>query len=531
MGVVTLLRRPEMAWSLGRRGHARLARIFDEAACLSGYRELLGSLRRPRARPRPTPAAASRSRHERHPDLRRRPRAASSTPPRPRAPGHARGRRRARGVGGHARRRGAAQRADDHGRRPRPSRATASAACPARVARRASSSRRCRSSSPWWRSRPGPAPLSERVGSDAVANALIWALPMTLALQWGLASRYLSRPQGLAAWARRPLLLLLAAAALVAVPTLLMGRSGAVAGLLTLTWTGGTIVIRRRWSLAYAGMVVAGERRDGGRDAGDQRLGFTAALTTVLSRSPSARGSCRTGPPARRWGRAALAAAIGTGVGVVLVTDRSVDWSVGSYRRSACCRRAWPASGPAPTCGASSRSSRRRCRASASSTRAYAASATRPLRVLVGAVARLVAGTAALSLLLVGIASSLDLETSGNTVLAGFGLVALATLFVGLLEAVGRGAWALGARRPRHRRRDRRAAAHRARLGRRRRADRRRVDRRDRLASDRRRGPQPSRRSRWPPPWGSGEGRSPSAGDPRGWQRPCRGPWRRAPSP
>ncbi len=44
MGVVTLLRRPEMAWSLGRRGHARLARIFDEAACLSGYRELLGSL-------------------------------------------------------------------------------------------------------------------------------------------------------------------------------------------------------------------------------------------------------------------------------------------------------------------------------------------------------------------------------------------------------------------------------------------------------------------------------------------------------
>ncbi len=44
MGVVTLLRRPELAWNLGRRGHARLARIFDEAECLSGYRSLLGSL-------------------------------------------------------------------------------------------------------------------------------------------------------------------------------------------------------------------------------------------------------------------------------------------------------------------------------------------------------------------------------------------------------------------------------------------------------------------------------------------------------
>ncbi len=44
MGVVTLLRRPELAWNLGRRGHARLARIFDEAECLSGYRALLGSL-------------------------------------------------------------------------------------------------------------------------------------------------------------------------------------------------------------------------------------------------------------------------------------------------------------------------------------------------------------------------------------------------------------------------------------------------------------------------------------------------------
>jgi hypothetical protein len=51
MGVVTLLRRPDLAWSLGRRGHGRLGRIFNEAACLSGYRELLGNAALPAATP------------------------------------------------------------------------------------------------------------------------------------------------------------------------------------------------------------------------------------------------------------------------------------------------------------------------------------------------------------------------------------------------------------------------------------------------------------------------------------------------
>ncbi|MEA2246384.1 MAG: polysaccharide biosynthesis protein PelF [Solirubrobacteraceae bacterium] len=41
MGVVTLLRSPDLAWSLGRRGHRRLARVFDLASCVSAYGELL----------------------------------------------------------------------------------------------------------------------------------------------------------------------------------------------------------------------------------------------------------------------------------------------------------------------------------------------------------------------------------------------------------------------------------------------------------------------------------------------------------
>jgi glycosyltransferase involved in cell wall biosynthesis len=44
MAVVMLLRNPGLAWTLGRRGHARLGRRFNEAACIDGYRDLLFAL-------------------------------------------------------------------------------------------------------------------------------------------------------------------------------------------------------------------------------------------------------------------------------------------------------------------------------------------------------------------------------------------------------------------------------------------------------------------------------------------------------
>ncbi|WP_445149590.1 DUF3492 domain-containing protein [Baekduia sp. Peel2402] len=42
--VAMLLRNPELAQRLGRRGHGRLGRLFNEDACIDGYRELLGVL-------------------------------------------------------------------------------------------------------------------------------------------------------------------------------------------------------------------------------------------------------------------------------------------------------------------------------------------------------------------------------------------------------------------------------------------------------------------------------------------------------
>jgi glycosyltransferase involved in cell wall biosynthesis len=47
MAVVALLRKPDFAWQLGQRGHDRLGRIFNESACIEGYRDLLWSMARP----------------------------------------------------------------------------------------------------------------------------------------------------------------------------------------------------------------------------------------------------------------------------------------------------------------------------------------------------------------------------------------------------------------------------------------------------------------------------------------------------
>jgi glycosyltransferase involved in cell wall biosynthesis len=60
--VTTLLDRPALAWQLGRRGHDRLGRVFDEDVCVDGYRSLLLGLasrgERAERRSGPVPVAA-----------------------------------------------------------------------------------------------------------------------------------------------------------------------------------------------------------------------------------------------------------------------------------------------------------------------------------------------------------------------------------------------------------------------------------------------------------------------------------------
>ncbi|MEA2229521.1 MAG: hypothetical protein QOF04_3151 [Solirubrobacteraceae bacterium] len=289
------------------------------------------------------------------------------------------------------------------------------------------------------------APLSRSLGQDVVERALVCALPMTLALQWGLASRFLSRPDGLAHLGRRPWTVALAALALVAAPSAVLGLGGLVAGLLTVTWTGGAILIRRRWAPAYAALVVvAGAAMLAGLLA-PLVLGATAAIAAA---GVAAALRARTLVPAQspgRWTRALAAAVIGAGLGALLVADRSVDWTVGSM----------PAIALLPSSLASFWGGRHLWRFQQAIPEALSGVAVadtgarglarRPMGVLLGAVGRLVLLTAGLSLVVLAVAALFELRTSGESVLVGFGLVALATMLVGLLESVGRAPWAIAA--------------------------------------------------------------------------------------
>ena len=75
---------------------------------------------------------------------------------------------------------------------------------------------------------------------------------MTLASSGRSRARHLGRPSGLAGLARERRALAAAAALLVAGSGALLGEAGALAALLTVTWTGGAVLIRRGASAFYA---------------------------------------------------------------------------------------------------------------------------------------------------------------------------------------------------------------------------------------------------------------------------------------
>jgi hypothetical protein len=290
-------------------------------------------------------------------------------------------------------------------------------------------------------------PLAGSLGRHVVGAALIGALPTTLALQWGLASRHLSRPEGLAHLGRRPAVLALVAwLALVAAPAAALGRIGALAGLLSLIWTGGAILVRRRWSPAYVGIVLLASGGMVAKLPAAAVVAGAAALTT-LAVAAAVRGHvAASGAAPGRWGRVLVAAAIGAGVGVLLVGDHSVSSDIGTI----------PAVALLPSSLASFWAGRRLWRLQhviprtlygvpVVDMRAQGLLGAAPLRILLGAVGRLLVLTVALSALLAGGARVLHLDPNSMSVVIGFGILALATLLLGLLESVGRGWWALAA--------------------------------------------------------------------------------------
>ena len=164
----------------------------------------------------------------------------------------------------------------------------------------------------------------------------------------------------------------------------------------------------------------------------------TAAVAVALrARAVPAR------PTPGRWPRAITAGTIGLGLGLMLVLDRTVGFTEGAV----------PALALLPSTVASAWGGhhlRHLEQAIPRSVSGIAASdpyargvAWPPFSVLLGALGRLLLLAAALSLVLLALTPWLGASARGAGLLLGFGLVALATLLVSLLEAMGRGRWAL----------------------------------------------------------------------------------------
>jgi hypothetical protein len=290
------------------------------------------------------------------------------------------------------------------------------------------------------------ASLTSDMGVTAVEHGLALALPLTLALQRLLGSRFLDRPQGIVQLALHRGPLLAGAAAVLLLPTLLLGTGGTLAGLLTISWTGGTILIRRRWPAVYVAIVLlATAAMAAGAEALDvvalaaAATGIAVALALAPSRiaSPPTRRSPGRGEPV------AVAAAIGVGLGIVLVLDRSVSWTAGAVPALALV----PSTVAALIAGHHLRRLEWAIPRALSGVAATGAEAGRPglepTRVLLGALIRLLVLSTALSAVLLWLSPWLGASARAAGVMVGFALVALASMVVGLLESLGRGRWAL----------------------------------------------------------------------------------------
>ncbi len=301
-------------------------------------------------------------------------------------------------------------------------------------------------------------PLSAALGVDAVERALRIALPLTVALQSALHVRHLGRPSGLTGLADRGGALVGAAFAIVVVLALALGQPGLLAGLLTVTWTGGTILIRRGWALAYCVPVLAAVPI---LLTGAPALIVVAAVAveTALGVAWALRTTATGTAAPGRWSRTFGAGLCGGGVGLLLVADPSVSWATGAAAALALLpsatgalwagRYLWKLVGafphalaglpacavqvhPAPRGGQPARASTgdpapRRGSDGGDGLRS-------PLATVLVALARYVALTAVGSAVLLALAPLGE----GVGVLAAFGAVALATLLVGLLESLGR---------------------------------------------------------------------------------------------
>lgn len=289
-------------------------------------------------------------------------------------------------------------------------------------------------------------PLAAELGAGLVGRALTLALPLTLGLQWALRARHLGRPSGLEGLGDRRGALAVAAVLVVATSTAALGPAGMLAGLLVVTWTSGSLLLRRGWVAAYAAIIACATPPMLAGAPARAVVATVAALTAggaLLALRPAAGRTDEADAPGPRavvpgrWSRTVGAALTGVGVGVLLVGDPAVSWAGGSAAALALLPSAagglwaghalWRLADAFPK----ALSGVPACDGPRPSVRG-------PLATLADATCRLAALTAGGSAVLLAVAPG----TVAVGVLAGFGMIALAGLLVALLESLGRPVWA-----------------------------------------------------------------------------------------
>lgn len=280
-------------------------------------------------------------------------------------------------------------------------------------------------------------PLSRGLGTHVFADAIRMALPIAVALQWGLRSRYLSLRTGLSLLARDGAACCALAIAL-ALPLALIPGWGPIAAMLVAIWVCGTVMTRRGWGLVYAlGLVLAAVllAHHASADAVLLSLtGFTLSLclAAVFTRRMQTHERAGTVP------RALVAAMLGGCVGVLLVADPSLGWGAhglhpaialvpsvigsfwGGYYMWNLHEAVPRGMSGVPLDGASRR-----------------ALSDPAMSLFVGAILRVVGATTVLSAVVIGMGQWMK-GTDNLSVFFAFGLAALMSLQMGLLESLGR---------------------------------------------------------------------------------------------
>ncbi|HYB27692.1 MAG TPA: hypothetical protein VEF89_13815 [Solirubrobacteraceae bacterium] len=278
-------------------------------------------------------------------------------------------------------------------------------------------------------------PIRRQLGPTVLSTAIRVSLPIAVALQWGLRSRYLSRPEGLECLARDGVSVLVWCLLLFDLPLLFMRPWGPVAAMLVPVWVGGTVITMRGWGLLYAGVLVVGTIAMEVAVDAYVVLGSLAGITLLLCAAAVGSVTARTDLRAGSMRRAALAGLIGGLIGALLVSDPSLGWGVHGLHPSIALLPSaigsfwggyylWNFYDAVP----------RGLRGVPLRGASRIALSDPAMSIFLGGIARLLGATFVLSAIVVALGHWTH-GTDEWSVFVAFGLVGLLTLLVGLLEA------------------------------------------------------------------------------------------------